>query len=181
MCAHYEMLARHNAIMVKTLGKYISMIDTWICLLEAASSHQMQIDGSTIQVPNELACLVKNLIGGDCCGCDPCRSCEMTGIYTIRFEESAGQSDGQSEPCGRVCGIVPRCDTVEQCDRSFRCKLCRVEMCELAVYRNELCEPICLSPCDIWYDPAVSVEVAMNRYVGFKEFFEQLIELLSNM
>lgn len=174
ICMCYKMLKKHNESLCKIIKKHISTIESFICALNIIADHDMSNhDNVGIEVQQDLIGLIKNLIPKKCtndpkkendlhCHCtDLCYELEedYSAFYVIDF---------------RTCN--------DKYGRKCKCKLKYISLACLARFQNEKCEYEFLCSDDILFNPTdnIGIQRKVNQYIGFKNFFETIIELLDN-
>lgn len=220
ICFYHKILLTHNQTLNKMLHKYINLIESYICTLaEIMSYGNMQINYDVIKVPDELHCLVMNLVPIKCARNprDPeCKNCRCSCFYYMLNKNCGAFYIFDLTSCENNLDDLDDLYTSDECDHGHnnhilcesdncyahkhincknsdhvcmhdktkhcKCKLKYISLACLAKYQNENCDTEYLGPCDILYDHTElktidNMRRKISQYIGFKHFFETVIDL----
>jgi hypothetical protein len=155
------------------------MIENYVCILMAiSSSNDFNINDDLFDIPSDLCKLIKSLISEKCLGHNDCLcstyfpvdQCMMIdgseyGIYSIHISDGiCNDCDECNDECNNEC-----CEEIFK-QRNFACaaKYCKLDGTEDYLDYSDIC-----------FSHTNNINEQINKYVGFKNFLNDLLDLLS--
>lgn len=179
VCYYYKILIRHNTELKKMLCKYIDVVEMYICTLSGVQKENIKIiDPCLIQPPSELLEVIHGLLSNhnndDNCdnGNNENRDCYNDDTDSI--------GDNERNKYSVFILLVQECNDGcnKQCKNQCRYSFKRKNIAHIAKYCDkygnvvQLCNDISTHINDS------NISDQINKYIGFKQFLQDLIEIL---
>jgi hypothetical protein len=168
ICYYYELLIRHNTELKKSLCKYINVVEAYICTLSGIRDESIRmIDPNLIKPPSELIEVAHNLLTDNDdymieCECNDEKN-KYTVFVLVIYECENSNENRCNKSCNRSCSYVFKKKNVS----------CLAKYCDKYGNMVQLCaEDIPTNVC------GSSVNEQINKYIGFKQFLQDLVEVL---